>query len=72
MIHSGEDGLLVPVGNSEGLAAAMIDLLDDPERRHRFGCQARRAAQRFSVDNVLPAYIAAIRGVAPGHVEGRR
>jgi glycosyltransferase involved in cell wall biosynthesis len=43
-----ETGLLVPPGDEDGLAAAMIDLLDDPGRGRRLGAAGRkRMEERF-------------------------
>jgi glycosyltransferase involved in cell wall biosynthesis len=47
IIHEGEDGLLVPVGNRRALAEALLYLINDDERRARMAGTARRAARRF-------------------------
>jgi glycosyltransferase involved in cell wall biosynthesis len=50
MITSGEDGLLVPQGDREGLAAAFTDLAHDPALRRRLGENGRRRArEQFDV-----------------------
>ncbi len=41
MVEDGVQGLIVPVGDSDALAAALATLADDPELRTRFG-RARR------------------------------
>jgi len=40
----GESGVLVPPGNAEELAAAILRLLNDPSERQRLGCLARARA----------------------------
>lgn len=46
-----ETGLLVPVGDSDGLARAIARLLDDPVLRQRLGVHARaRFCQSFDLD----------------------
>lgn len=48
LVKDGETGLLVPCGDSDALAAAILRVLDDDDLRARMGEQARRdARQRF-------------------------
>ncbi|HWO73033.1 MAG TPA: glycosyltransferase family 4 protein, partial [Dehalococcoidia bacterium] len=51
MTH-GVEGLLVRPHDSESLAAALIDLVDDRERRAAMGAKASERAQHFSWDRV--------------------
>lgn len=46
IIHDGENGTLVAQRSSEQIAEAVIDLLDHPEKRRRFGEEGRRSVQR--------------------------
>ena len=49
IVAEGKTGLLAPPADSAALAAAMLELMQDPERRRRLGETAQRnAAQRFS------------------------
>jgi colanic acid/amylovoran biosynthesis glycosyltransferase len=48
VIH-GENGLLVPPGDAEALAATLEALLADPDRRAKLGAAARSRAEEFSV-----------------------
>ncbi len=41
LVEDGSDGRLFPLDDDEALAAALIDLVDDPGRRARFSAQAR-------------------------------
>jgi glycosyltransferase involved in cell wall biosynthesis len=51
VITPGEDGLLVPPGDVEALAGAMVALADDPALRARMGASARRTAEeRFGIE----------------------
>lgn len=68
----GDAGLLVPPGEPGALAAALVGLLRDPERRNALGSAARqRARSQFSQDRMLRAYrqlypdVVAPRWVAP-------
>jgi glycosyltransferase involved in cell wall biosynthesis len=51
LIRDGETGLLVPPGEDEPLAAAMLALAADPARAAAMGVEARRRAlERFPED----------------------
>ena len=50
VVQDGENGLVVPVGNAELLAIAVIKLLNEPELRSRLGKAAReRMVQAYSL-----------------------
>lgn len=53
IINDGVDGLLVPTGDAQALAAALLGLIADETARHRMGKAAYAAARRFD-----PALIA--------------
>lgn len=60
-IRPGENGLLVAPGDAEGLAAAILELVADPDRAERMGRAGRqRALERFgearSVDRIELLY----------------
>jgi colanic acid/amylovoran biosynthesis glycosyltransferase len=51
LVTHGVDGLLVPAGDSEALAAALCRLLDDPQLRRRLGGEGRHTVvERFDVE----------------------
>jgi glycosyltransferase involved in cell wall biosynthesis len=51
VVAQGETGLLVPPGDVESLAAAVVSLLEDRVRREQMGlCGKARAQERFSLD----------------------
>lgn len=60
IITSGKDGVLVPVNDPVALAAALEDLIKDPDRARELGHQAVSTSQRFTpdgmVDEVLRTY----------------
>ena len=54
IVRHGETGLLVPSGDSEALASAVIDLLSEPERRAQFGRAGReRVLKDFTVEAMM-------------------
>jgi len=57
VLLSGENGVLVPFGDTAALAAAVQSLLADPARRAAFGAAARERARRhFSAATIVPHY----------------
>jgi N-acetyl-alpha-D-glucosaminyl L-malate synthase BshA len=57
VVEDGVTGFLCAVGDVDAMAAAALELLKDPERRRRFGEEARRqAVDRFSEDAVVERY----------------
>ncbi|HQZ39163.1 MAG TPA: glycosyltransferase [Vicinamibacterales bacterium] len=65
VIH-GTTGLLVPPGEPKALAAAIVELLNDPLRRARFGHAGRvRVEQHFGVDKLVESTLAVYRGLVP-------
>jgi glycosyltransferase involved in cell wall biosynthesis len=54
IIQPGETGLLVPIGDVDQLAKAVLDLLDDKNTRVRLGSAAQQSvATRFSVQRMI-------------------
>jgi glycosyltransferase involved in cell wall biosynthesis len=57
VVEHGSNGLLVPPGDPDALAAALDDLLDDPERRKLMGEASRARTRQFGVRNVVPGIV---------------
>jgi glycosyltransferase involved in cell wall biosynthesis len=54
IVLHGLTGLLVPPGNPEALAQAIVQCMDDPQRRRRFGLQGQaRARECFSIQTAV-------------------
>jgi glycosyltransferase involved in cell wall biosynthesis len=76
IIRDSETGLLVPPGNSDALAAAMLALLRNPARRAAMGAQGRavvRANHDFAgtIERYLAIYRAAIQRSSSGRSRRR-
>ncbi|MER6995019.1 glycosyltransferase family 4 protein [Streptomyces sp. NPDC000410] len=56
IIADGVDGLLVPVGDADAVAQALLRLIDDEELRGRMGAAARENARRFDPGPVAQKY----------------
>lgn len=56
-IADGEAGILVEAGNVDELAAALTDLLRNPEKRRAMGERCRERTQNFSWETVTEQYI---------------
>jgi phosphatidylinositol alpha-mannosyltransferase len=53
-----ETGILVPPGDPVALERAVVELLEDEERRRAFGAAARQAAEPYSWDRIAAQLIA--------------
>lgn len=62
----GDDGILVPVGDSGALAEAVGGLLADPQRCRSMGEAARRRVARFDWDQILDEYRSAYQDAMGG------
>jgi glycosyltransferase involved in cell wall biosynthesis len=61
---SGENCVLVPLNDRDALADALVDLLNDPDRRHRIGAAGRELVRKhFSLDTVTHRHLDALSGL---------
>jgi N-acetyl-alpha-D-glucosaminyl L-malate synthase BshA len=57
VVTDGETGFLLPVGDTDGMAARAIEILSDPDLERRMGLAARRVAiERFDESRIVPRY----------------
>ena len=57
-VIDGKTGFLIPIKDSEALAAKLKTLFDAPALRTQMGCNARRFAEdAFSIENVIQAHL---------------
>lgn len=67
VVSHGETGLLVPPRDAHSLAAAIVELLKDPDRRARMGrAGLERVKRSFSVDEMVERTIGVYRTVESG------
>ena len=58
LVVDGATGRLVPANDPQALAAALGELIDDPERMSAYGAAGRRRVEeRFSMDAMTAAYL---------------
>jgi glycosyltransferase involved in cell wall biosynthesis len=64
VVIAGGTGALVPISDSEALAAALLEMLADPERAREMGRRGRDLIEsRFSVEAMLDGIVGVYRGV---------
>ena len=56
IVSDGEDGLLVPPEDVPALTAALLALIEDPERRRAMAAAARATARRYEGEAIAPRW----------------
>ncbi|EFL36935.1 transferase [Streptomyces viridochromogenes DSM 40736] len=72
IIQDGADGRLVPVGDRDALAAALLELVGDDERRRRMGRTALENARRFAPGPVVAQAERILEQAVTARSTGRR
>jgi glycosyltransferase involved in cell wall biosynthesis len=68
VVQHGDNGLLVPVGDSRQLAEALKKLIQDPELRQQMGVRgAEIAAEEFSSDRVIAETLGLYKQLLPSY-----
>jgi GalNAc-alpha-(1->4)-GalNAc-alpha-(1->3)-diNAcBac-PP-undecaprenol alpha-1,4-N-acetyl-D-galactosaminyltransferase len=66
IVTDGVDGLLVPDGDEDALATAMIRLIDDPDLRGRLGSAALAVRERYAPDTIMDLWERLLAGLPRG------
>jgi glycosyltransferase involved in cell wall biosynthesis len=66
VIRNGRSGVLVPDGDVDALAKAMLAVIEDPEHRRALGAGASARAKDFGLDSIGPRWEALIAELARG------
>ncbi|MEU6915766.1 glycosyltransferase family 4 protein [Streptomyces olindensis] len=72
IIQDGTDGRLVPVGDRDALASALLELVGDDERRRRMGRAALENARRYAPGPVVAHAERILDEAATARTTGRR
>lgn len=57
VLHPGEDGYLISLGDDDGFLMALRQLMDSESERVRMGANARKASARYEVDAVMRQWL---------------
>ena len=57
IVCEGENGLIVPDGDIEGMAEAMVRLMKDDDLRKRMGEDAKKVVEKYSEDRVMGLWV---------------
>lgn len=65
LVHDGDNGVLVPVGDPEAIATALRGLLADPDRRRAIGDRARASVEQLDAADWWSTLTALWRDLVP-------
>ena len=57
IVSEGENGLIVPDGDIDGMAEAMVRLMKDDDLRKRMGENAKKVVEKYSEDRVMGLWV---------------
>jgi glycosyltransferase involved in cell wall biosynthesis len=68
LVQPGTNGYIVPSGDSASLAAALLELCADPERRRRYGEQSLRIVSAWDVGLAVEGIVAAASAASGNNI----
>lgn len=72
IVCQGVEGLLVPRGDAQAAAAALLQLLDNPAAAARMGAAGKaRAHERYRLERTIDAYLRLYQRLCPRQRDGR-
>jgi N-acetyl-alpha-D-glucosaminyl L-malate synthase BshA len=56
LVETGVNGFRVALGDTEGMAARVLEIVQTPESLDSFRVRARSSAEKFDAENIIPMY----------------
>jgi glycosyltransferase involved in cell wall biosynthesis len=69
IINHGHDGILVPPLDVDALSREMERLINDETERRRLGANAKKTAERYSLERIMPMWEDLIQNVLDGRLK---